>query len=143
VRDLSSKSLTGPEAVMTALLVWWLSRYPNIIEKALSKDIWHISLRSLREDDVGYAIWEASGFHRAEERFWQEVRQDPVSKHLVEQCVLAWRSAPGERAVTSVRKFVKNSLLRLLARQARKLGKLPHRVDRVDRASPRITDPEG
>ncbi len=115
---------------MTAVLRWWLSRYPDLVDRALSTEVWHTSLKSLREDDVGHAIWEASAFSRAEDRFWQDARANPATKHLVEQCVENWRSKARETGVSGVRGFVKTSLQRLLARTARERGLLPKRVPR-------------
>lgn len=118
---------------MTAVLGWWLSRYPDLVERALSSNAWHTSLKSLREDDVGHAIWDAASFSRAEDRFWQDARGNPATKHLVEQCVESWRSKARETGVSGVRAFVKVSLVRLLARAARERGLLPARVGRRPR----------
>jgi hypothetical protein len=114
---------------MTAVLYWWLSRYPDLVDRALSTNTWHTSVKSLREDDVGHAIYDAAAFSRAEDRFWQDARSNPATKHLVEQCVENWRSKARETGISGVRNFVKISLVRLLARAARERGLLPSRGD--------------
>ncbi len=111
---------------MTAVLRWWLSGHPGLPARAASSSNgWHISVKSLAEDSVGAAIYEASGFHRAEERFWRDAEGNPATKHLVEQCVAAWRAGPGETGVSGVRRFVRTSLSRLLARSAKEMGLVP------------------
>jgi len=128
MRDLSSKSLTSSEAILTAVLIWWLSGHPDLMDRVFESNIWHTPPKSLREDEVGYAIWEASKFGRAEERFWQEARGNPATKYLVELAVENWRSRGRESGISGVRAFVKTSLVRLLARTAKERGLIPKRV---------------
>ncbi len=110
MRDIGSKSVTGPEAVLCVAISWWLSGFSldKIVLHALDgvppSDMW-----SRRPEDLAAALSHRVPWDRVNSHFWASAQSVPAVKHMVEEAVRSWR---GEGKVREAKQFVASSILR-------------------------------
>lgn len=118
MKELSSNSISGPEAVVTAAIQWWLDTHPNILETCArrSEDLSRTPLKSFKDEDIGQVVWGEETFEIILRRFWQDIRLDAGVKHMIQLAVQAWQVKKGQSGVSAARTFVRLSMSRLFGR---------------------------
>ena len=111
MRDIGSKSTTGPEAVVCAAFDWWLTGFDltgvvlSALEGAAPAEMW-----SKRPEDLAAALSHRIPWDRVNQHFWRSAQGVPAVRHMVEHAVRAWRTE-GDR-VREVKVFVASLVLR-------------------------------
>jgi hypothetical protein len=110
VRDIGSKSTTGPEAILCAAVEWWLSGFDltgvvmSALEGASPSEMW-----SRRPEDLAAALSHRIPWDRVNTHFWRSADGVPAVRHMVEAAVRAWRTK-GSR-VQEAKAFVASLVL--------------------------------
>lgn len=110
MRDIGSKSTTGPEAILCAAFEWWLSGFDltgvvmSALEGASPAEMW-----SRRPEDLAAALSHRIPWDRVNTHFWRSADGVPAVRHMVETAVRAWRTK-GSR-VQEAKAFVASLVL--------------------------------
>ncbi len=110
MRDIGSKSTTGPEAVLCAAVEWWLSGFDlagivaSALDGAIPSEMW-----SRRPEDLAAALSHRVPWDSVNRHFWQSAAAVPAVQHMVETAVRAWRTK-GSR-VHEAKAFVASMIL--------------------------------
>lgn len=110
MRDIGSKSTTGPEAILCAAVEWWLSGFDltgvvmYALEGASPSEMW-----SRRPEDLAAALSHRIPWDRVNTHFWRSADGVPAVRHMVETAVRSWRTR-GSR-VQEAKAFVASLVL--------------------------------
>jgi len=113
VRDIGSKSTSGPEAILCAAIDWWLSGFnlsalvSSALETASPEEMW-----SKRPEDLGAALSHRIPWDRVNSHFWRSAQGVPAVRHMVEFAVRAWRVRGQGSKVQEAKAFVAHSVLK-------------------------------
>ncbi len=134
MRDIGSKSTTGPEAVLCAVIDWWLSGFnlpalvANALETAAPDEMW-----SKRPEDLASALSHRIPWDRVNSHFWRSAQAIPAVRHMVEFAVRAWRASGPSRA-QEVRQFVASVILRAAGEMVASSGWLEANAEAISAA---------
>lgn len=134
MRNLSSKGLSGPEAVLCAVISWWLSGFDlrSVVYLALESAV-PVEMWSRRPEDLARALpgvpWDVINSH-----FWDSASAIPAVRHMVESSVRAWRPRNGASRVDVARAFVVKEILREAGTEVLSSGWLEAHSDEIAEA---------
>ncbi len=130
MRDIGSKGVSGPEAVLLAAIDWWLTGFDltglvlHALEGADPADMW-----SRRPEDLAASLSHRIPWDRVNSHFWRSADGVPAVRHMVEFAVRSWRTK-GDR-VREAKVLVASVLLRSAGEVVLTSGFLEDHADEI------------
>lgn len=113
MRDISSRRITGPQAILVAAVIWWLDQLPDLeshINKALEKaDLDDFTSRV--DLDLGNALATCFPVDKTVQNFWDLCKRNATLKHMIEQATKAQREDTLQDKIDTTRHFVNKQIL--------------------------------
>ncbi len=93
MRDIGSRGISGPEAIVHAAVGWWLTGFDltglvlSALEGADPAEMW-----SRRPEDLAASLSHRIPWDRVNQHFWRSAQGVPAVRHIMESAVRSWRT---------------------------------------------------
>lgn len=137
MRDIGSNRITGPEAVLTAAVRWWMDQVVPELRSATTAALRGADpspFLSRVDLDLGRALSSVMPTESVVQSFWDTARKNQAVKHMVEQAVRSWGAPSVSEKMASARSFVERSILSELGSYVKSSGFLERHADEIRRA---------
>ena len=111
MKSISAKSTSGPEAILVAVMNWWLDQQKDLekeVVKAINGDPRRFSAKS--EYKLGVELKPYYPVDDTINKFWTFTRKHALAKSIVEQAVLSQKFDTTEEKIKWARDFVSRQL---------------------------------
>jgi hypothetical protein len=133
MRDIGSRRITGPEAILVAAVIWWFDQHSDLeshIYKSLEKaDLSNFTSRI--ELDLGKALSTCFPVDKTIQNFWDLCKYNSTLKHMIEQATRAQKEGNIQDKINITRNFVNQQILC-------KLGEIVKNSDFIRKNSSKI-----
>lgn len=140
MRDIGSNRITGPEAILTAAIRWWMDQGADIgklVRGHLAKADPSAFL-SRTDLDLGRSLGTAMPTKEVVQSFWDLAGRNHAVRHMVEQAVRSWRGCDTvAEKKAAAREFVERSILTELGSHVKESGFLEENAEEIRRAKRR------
>jgi len=113
MRDIGSRRITGPEAILVAAVTWWFDQLPDLesqINQALEKaDLNDFTSRI--DFDLGNALATCFPVDKVVQNFWDLCKRNATLKHMIEQATRAQKEGAIRDKVDMTRHFVNKQII--------------------------------
>jgi protein tyrosine phosphatase len=113
MRDIGSRRITGPEAILVAAVIWWFDQHSDLefhIHKSLEKaDLSNFTSRV--DFDLGNALATCFPVDKTIQNFWDLCKHNSTLKHMIEQATRARKEGTIRDKVDMTRHFVNKQII--------------------------------
>lgn len=136
MRDIGSNRITGPEAVLVAMVVWWFDQSTNLEKYVLqtAEKVGPAKFTSRIEYDLGLALGPELPVEKIIQNFWDMAGKNLTAKHMVDQALRARKGSNGAQKVRDTQKFVHKIIVSELGLMVKRSGFLERHEEAIKAA---------
>ena len=133
MRDIGSNRITGPEAILVAVVVWWFDQSTNLERYVLesSEKIGPSKFTSRMEHDLGLALEAELPVDKIIQNFWDMAGKNPTIKHMVDQALRARKGSNGTQKIRDTQEFVYKIIVSELGLMVKQSGFLERHEEAI------------